>query len=149
VTASATKGFMRTVTLISLQIVKVAAIIQIILGTLFWIGYAYTLVPVHVIIGCALVLALVTLSALAIVAHVNRGLAAFELVWGLALAGFGVQQVSILIGPLHWIIRVIHLLMAIAAVKLGEALAKAILASLPERVPSAEREPEIGPRRAS
>jgi hypothetical protein len=140
---------MRTATLINLQVLKVAGILQITLGTLFWIGYAYTLIPVHIVIGSVLVLALVTIGVLAIVARVRRGLAAFELAWGLALAAFGVQQASILIGPLHWIIRVVHLVMAIAAMQLGAIVGQAILAAMPATAPTVGREREAGARQAS
>jgi len=140
---------MRTATRISLQVLKVAGVLQITLGTLFWIGYAYTLIPVHIVIGSILVLALMTIGVLAIAARVRRGLAAFELVWGLALAAFGVQQAAILIGPLHWIIRVVHLLMAVVAMQLGSVVAQALLAAVPEFAPTTGREHDPGAHAAS
>lgn len=138
---------MRTATAISLRIIKVAAVVQLVLGILFWTGHAYPLIGLHIIIGSALVLALVTLGVLALVARVRPGFATFDLVWGLALAAFGVRQALILIGPMHWIIRVVHLLMAISAVRVGETLGQGILAAVPERV--AESEGQSAARRAS
>lgn len=79
-------------------IVRVAGVIQLTLGALFWTGHAYTYVPVHIVVGSVLVLALWLVAVLALVARVKRGLAVFELVWGLALVWFGVQQAGFLVG---------------------------------------------------
>lgn len=124
---------MRTTTTIANWIIRVTAIVQLTLGALFWTGHAYTYVPVHMVVGSALVLALWTVAVVALVARVRRGLAAFELVWGLALAGFGMRQAHYLIGPMHWIVRVVHLLMALSAMGIAGVLAKVVLATAPER----------------
>ena len=122
---------MRPTVLALSWILRLAAVIQLLLGILFWTGHAYTYVPVHLAVGSALVLALWAIAVLALVAGVKRRLAVFELFWGLALPAFGVMQAGILIGPMHWMIRVIHLLMAISAVKLGESLGNTLLAAAP------------------
>jgi len=114
---------------ITLKLVSLAAVVQLVLGILFWTGHGYTWIPVHIVIGSILVLGLWTLSVIALVARVRPGLAVFELTWGLALAAFGMTQATILIGPMHWIVRVIHLVMAISAVRLAEMLGKAVLAT--------------------
>jgi hypothetical protein len=36
-----------------------------------------------------------------------------------ALPAFGMIQASLLVGPMHWIIRVLHLLMGLAAMALA------------------------------
>lgn len=131
---------MRTTLKILLVILQVAVIAQLALGILFWTGHGLTYIPVHIAIGSVLVLVLWTVAVLALVMRVRRGLAAFELVWALALAMFGMQQATILVGPLHWIIRVVHLLMAIVAVRLAESLSKSIIGTLPERVGETDRE---------
>lgn len=107
-------------------IVRVAGVIQLTLGALFWTGHAYTYVPVHIVVGSVLVLALWLVAVLALVARVKRGLAVFELVWGLALVWFGVQQAGFLVGGMHWIVRVVHLLMALSAMGIAGALGKAL-----------------------
>src|ERR1041384_5860259 len=98
---------MRTTIEVLSWIIRVAAVVQLVLGILFWTGHAITYIPVHMIVGSALVLALWGVAALALKARVKRGLAFFELVWGLALASFGMVQAGILIGSLHWIVRVV------------------------------------------
>ena len=137
---------MRTTIAVLSWIIRVAAVVQLLLGILFWTGHAITYIPVHIVVGSALVVALWVIAVLALVARVKRGLAVFELVWGLALASFGMMQAGILIGSLHWIIRVVHLAMAVSAVKLGEGLANALLAASSQRA----GEPAVAPiRRAS
>jgi hypothetical protein len=132
---------MRTITTVSFWIIRITGIIQLILGILFWTGHAYTYVPAHMAIGSLLVLALWAIAVVALVAKVRRGLAAFELIWGLALAVFGARQAMFLIGPLHWIVRVVHLAMALSAMQMGGILAKAIFAALPAAARESRREP--------
>ena len=131
---------MRTTVIVLSWILRIAAVVQLALGILFWTGHAYTYVPVHLAVGSGLVLALWAIAVLALVTGVKRKLAVFELVWGLALPAFGVLQAGILVGPLHWIVRVIHLLMAISAVKLGEGLGNTLLATASAGVPTADVE---------
>jgi hypothetical protein len=120
---------MPTTIKVLLWIIRAAGVVQIVLGILFWTGHAYTYVPVHIVVGSLLVIALWAMAVLALVAGARRGLAVFELMWALALAVFGIQQATILVGSLHWIVRVVHLLMAISAMELGDMLAKAIRAT--------------------
>jgi hypothetical protein len=123
---------MRKTTVITLGIVRIAGIVQLILGTLFWTGRAYQYVPAHMAIGVLLVLSLWMLAVIALSARVRRGLAVFALVWGVALPLFGMKQATILAGPQHWIIRVVHLLMGIVALAVADRLAKAVLAASPQ-----------------
>jgi hypothetical protein len=121
---------MRLTTIIATWIVRVAGIMQIVLGALFWTGHYLQYVQLHISNGILVVLGLWTLAILALSARQRRGLALFALVWGLALPAFGMPQAKILIGPMHWIIRVIHLCMGVAALSIADRLSKAILAAL-------------------
>jgi hypothetical protein len=134
---------MRTTAGISLWIVRVSGTLQLVLGVLFWTGHAYAYVPVHIINGAIIVLTLWTVAVLALVARTRRGLAVFGLLWGLALPAFGIHQAAVLVGPLHWIVRVLHLLMGLAAMGVAGTLGQAILAAVPGRAPASggEREP--------
>src|SRR6476620_7102047 len=133
---------MRATAAISLWIVRVAGTLQLVLGALFWTGHAYSFLPLHIISGIVIVLTLWTVAVLALVARTRRGLALFGLVWGLALPAFGMQQASILAGSMHWIIRVLHLLMGLAAMALAGLLGQMILAAVPRHVHESAREPE-------
>jgi hypothetical protein len=120
---------MRTATLVTLWIVRLAGITQIVLGLLFWSGRAIHLIPLHMSIGFLVVLGLWTIAVLALVARTRRGLAVFALVWGIALPALGIPQAAILVGPWHWIVRVVHLAMGLAALAVADRLATGILRS--------------------
>jgi hypothetical protein len=122
---------MRKTTVITLGIVRVAGIAQLILGTLFWTGRASRFIPAHMAIGFLLVLGLWTLAVIALSTRRRRGLAAFALLWGAALPLFGMTHPAMLVGPQHWIIRVVHLLMGVVALALADRLARASLAASP------------------
>lgn len=124
---------MRTTAGISLWIVRVAGTIQLVLGILFWTGHAYAYLPLHIINGVVIVLTLWTVAALALVARTRPGLAVFGLAWGLALPAFGLRQATVLVGSMHWIVRVIHLLMGLAAMAIAGTLGQTILAAVPAR----------------
>jgi hypothetical protein len=51
------------------------------------------------------------------------GLAAFAIAWGLLVAGVGMTQQGLLPGDLHWIVRVMHLVIGLAAMPIAERLA--------------------------
>ena len=118
---------MRLTTLVAMWIVRLAGLTQIVIGLLIWSGRALTLIPMHMGIGFLVVLGLWTIAILALVAKTRSGLAIFALPWGVALPAFGMQQANILPGPSHWIIRLVHLTMALAALWIADALAKAVL----------------------
>lgn len=54
------------------------------------------------------------------------GLILLTVVWGLVLPVFGMTQTRILPGSGHWVIRVLHLLVGLGALRLAEALATRI-----------------------
>jgi hypothetical protein len=60
-----------------------------------------------------------------------------------ALPAFGMIQASLLVGPMHWIIRVLHLLMGLAAMAVAGMLGQAILAAVPGRVRGSARKPGV------
>ncbi len=128
---------MRIATLVTMWIVRVAGIVKIVLGLLFWTGRARGYIPLHMSVGFVVVLGLWTLSLHALVARTGAGLALFGILWGLALPALGMTQAAILVGPWHWIIRVIHLLMGLTALGLADRLATRVLNS---RAPSGRLE---------
>lgn len=119
---------MRTLTLVLVWIVRVAGIVQILLGLSIWIGFGMRYLPVHIQIGFLVVAGLWGLAVLALIVRGRPAQAGFALVWGLALPAFGMAQPEILVGPYHWIIRVLHLLMGLIALGTADALAKHVLA---------------------
>jgi hypothetical protein len=99
------------------------AVVLVVLGILFWTGNALTLIPLHMLLGLLFVLGLWIMAVLGLKAGVPRGLVVVAIVWGLVVVWFGLNQDSLVPGDLHWLIRVLHLLVGVAAVGLAEALA--------------------------
>ena len=112
----------RTVS-IARGVVRLCAVIQIVLGVLFWTDTATGLVPLHMLVGFVLVLALATLVVAGARAGVDRRLVAIAAVWVVLVPVFGLSQDSLLVGSAHWVVEVLHLLVGLAAVGQAEALA--------------------------
>ena len=120
---------MRTTTTVAQMIVRLFGLILLILGALFWSGHALQLVNTHMLIGVLFVLALWTLSGIAAAAHQSGGLVALGFVWGIVVLALGMTQQTLMPGSAHWVIRVLHLLVGLAAMGIGENLAKRIKSS--------------------
>lgn len=128
---------MRTATSVLQWIVRLAGITLIVLGILFWLGRALSLLPVHMAVGLVLVLAMLALAGIAARAGVRPGLIALTVVWALVLPVFGVTQTRILPGSAHWVVRVLHLIVGLGALRLAEVVATGVSA----RAGRAEAEP--------
>jgi hypothetical protein len=128
---------MRTAINVARMLVRLDGIVMIILGTLFWTGNALALIPLHMLLGFLLVLALWTLALLAARSGVHPGLVAVAIVWGFVVPILGMNQDALLPGPAHWVIQVLHLLVGLAAIGLGEMLGRRALAERLVRRPAA------------
>jgi len=113
---------MKTATTVAQMLVRGSGVILIVLGVLFWTGNALPLIPVHMLLGLLLVLALWTLALLGARAGVNRGLIILAALWGIVVLILGLRQDSLLVGDAHWIIRVLHLLVGLVAIGLAESI---------------------------
>jgi hypothetical protein len=120
---------MRTATLIITWIVRIAGIVQIVLGLLIWAGPGLRFLPIHIPIGFLIVICLWILAILALIRRGQPAMVGFAFVWGLALPAFGMAQAAILVGRWHWIIRVTHLLMGVIALAAADRLSRHVLAS--------------------
>jgi hypothetical protein len=112
----------RTVT-IARGLVRLTAVVQIVLGVLFWTGNATGLIPLHQLSGIILVLALETIVVAAARVGVDRRLVLLAGVWGVLVVILGLSQDSLLTGSAHWVIEVLHLLVGLVAIGQAEALA--------------------------
>jgi hypothetical protein len=104
--------------------VRVLGSALIILGLLFWTGNALALIPVHILLGILLVLSLWTLAVLAARNGEQPALVALAIAWGLIVPILGLSQDQLLIGPAHWVVKVLHLLVGLGAIALAEVLAR-------------------------
>jgi hypothetical protein len=115
---------MQTATTTTRWIVRLAGLTQIILGVTFWTGHALSLIPVHMIVGMVVVLGLWTLAGLAGRVSAPRGLVVLAVALGIVVPVFGIVHAGILPGSFHWVIRIVHLLLGLGALRLAELLAE-------------------------
>jgi hypothetical protein len=108
------------------MLVRVFGLILIVLGILFWTGNAMSLVNVHMLIGVLFVLMLWLLAGLAGAAHQSFGMVALGIVCGIVVLALGMVQRGLMVGSEHWVIRVLHLLVGLAGMGIGEQLATRI-----------------------
>ena len=104
-------------------LIRVCAVVQITLGGLFWTGNAFTLLQVHMLTGIVLVLGLWAQAAIAARSGLGWRFPAGAFVLGLIVVALGMTQDSLLTGDLHWLIKVLHLLVGLGAVGMAETLA--------------------------
>lgn len=110
-------------------LIRGTGLLQILLGLLFWFGYARTLISIHMLIGLVLVLSLWVLAVLAARSGVSLGFVALAIVWGVIVVLLGVTQTQLLPGAFHWVIQLVHLAVGLAAMGMGEWLATMSLSS--------------------
>jgi uncharacterized membrane protein HdeD (DUF308 family) len=83
------------------MLVRVAGLILIVLGVLFWTDHALTLVPVPMLVGFVLVFSLWALAVLAARAGVHPSLVALAIIWGFIVPVLGLTQERLLPGDAH------------------------------------------------
>jgi hypothetical protein len=135
---------MRTSLTVARMVARVLGSILIILGLVFWTGNALVLVPVHMLLGVVLVLALWTLAGLAVRTGEQAGLVILAIAWGFIVPLLGLSQDQLLPGPAHWLIKLLHLLVGLSAIGLAEVLARRGLARVPGTPPRRAAQPAWG-----
>jgi hypothetical protein len=128
---------MRTLIKTLLMLARILVTAQIILGLLIWWG-RISLTQIHITLGSLYVLDLWVLGVIALFALSARGLSLLTLLMGGVIMWLGVAQANLLVGPAHWAVRVVHLLLGISAMGLVEPLTKALLAHYSARAESGE-----------
>ena len=107
---------------ILLVFMRAAMAVQVVVGIGFWTGHWANLVNVHMAIGSLFVIALWVIAGIAGANGRPGRLVTFGFVWGVIVLALGMTQQGILIGSLHWVIRVLHLAVGIAAMPIAERL---------------------------
>ena len=104
-------------------IVRYGGLLTLVLGMLLWTGTMDGLKNIHMLFGILVVLAL-WLLAIAFMRATKGGVAlvaaAFAL--GVAQALLGMTQEQILPTTGHWVIQIVHLLLGIGVIGLGEMM---------------------------
>jgi hypothetical protein len=105
------------------MLMRVGAGVQVVVGLGLWSGRWYSLVDMHRTVGVIYVILLWVLAILALVQRRSVKVALFAIVWGFVIAMLGFAQQRFLIGDLHWVVRVLHLIIGLAAMPIAERLA--------------------------
>ena len=114
---------------ITIMVMRLCVLVVLILGIFFWIKgtdvAGDSLVTLHMGLGILVALLLVILGfVIAIVKGRNIGLTIGAFVIAICMVTLGLSQRSILpTSPLHWIIQVVHLLLGLLAIGMGEMIA--------------------------
>ncbi len=115
-------GGITLVVRIALNVLRGGVLIELALGILFWTGNADSLQIVHIVIGILVVLSLWTLGIAQGLQGGSFGLALATFFVGFLLALVGLFQKGWLVGSNHWVIQVIHLVLGLSAIGLGEII---------------------------
>jgi len=108
------------------MVLRFAVVVNLVLGILFWTSTIDNpgVTLLHIILGLLAVISLFTIGIVQGMRGGSFGLALATFVVGFALAFVGLFQKNWLPEPNanHWIIQVIHLLLGLAAIGLGEMI---------------------------
>lgn len=118
-----------TTTVLQMWVRGIGAI-MIVLGVLLWTGNFDRIQGVHILLGITLVLALWGLAALGAMTGVAPGLVALAFVWGLIMPILGLTQTQILPTSGHVVVQIVHLLVGMGAIGLGDTLGRRVKSNL-------------------
>jgi hypothetical protein len=114
-----------SVSRILLVFMRAAAAVQVVLGIGFWSGRWDGLVNVHMAIGALFVISLWIIAGISSARGGPGRLVGLAFVWGVVVLALGMTQRSMLVGDLHWIVRVVHLVVSLASLPIAERLVAA------------------------
>lgn len=97
-----------------------SGLIALVLGLLFWSGNALHLISMHMLLG---IVAVVALWVIGFAQALGKGgswpLAIIAFVIGLLTIFLGLHQMTLMVGPNHWIIEVVHLILGLLTIGFG------------------------------
>jgi hypothetical protein len=101
-------------------VLSFAGLLALILGLLVWTNRGLNLIQMHMLLG---LLAVGALWVIGIGQAVSRGgswvIAANALVIGAAMIVIGLNQSALMLGPFHWVIQLIHLVLGLLVIGMG------------------------------
>lgn len=119
---------MKALTTLLLVVVRIGGLLALLLGVGYVAGYAPPL-QLHMTLGAVVVLALWGLAVAAL--RSAAALAVVAIAWGLAVPALGMAQLGPPLAGIPWLAQVLHVIAALGAMGLAEALAKRRRAPLP------------------
>lgn len=99
---------------------RITMLIQLVVGIILWTGHGANLTQFHMGVGSLFTLAYLGLVVVAARSGVGVGPLLAATLLGFIIPTFGMMQTGLLVGPMHWIIRVTHLLIAMAAMGVAD-----------------------------
>jgi hypothetical protein len=102
-------------------ILRITGSVALVLGLLIW-TFQLDIVSLHMLFGLLVALALLVVSMLSVLTRPMRVLGIIGIVYSFIVPLLGLNQETLLVGNLHWIIQVIHLLIGVGALALGGVL---------------------------
>ena len=100
-------------------ILRLAGSVALVLGLLIWAFQFDNITNIHMLFGLVVTLALLVISVLAAFTRGLQLLGIIGIVYAFLLPLLGVNQETLLIGNLHWLIQVIHMLVGVGALALA------------------------------
>ena len=103
-------------------ILRLVAIVALAFGIWLWTGHGFSTLRIHVMLGFVATAALLMIGVAALFRAVLP-LGAIAILWALALPIVGFGQMNWLVGPHHWTVEVVHLVIGLGSIGLGEVTA--------------------------
>lgn len=100
--------------------------VALLLGLAHWTGNLHSMLNLHMALGAISVLALWLLAVISLRRKVAPRRALLAGAWGLATLALGPAQTAILVGDLHWLVQVAHLILGLGTVALAAMLARLV-----------------------
>ena len=111
------------------MILRVSWLLAFVMGIVFWTGNLDTTGAhtIHEVFGILVAVSLLWLAGENVRQHGNIVLTVLGFVDAIALYLIGVDQANMLTGNGHWLIQVVHVLLAVGAIGLGEVIAARLM----------------------
>ena len=116
--------FMNRLVVVLEWLLRVAGLVALVLGIALWTGHGYEYLKLHMWLGFIVTFDLLLLAIAAMLARVPPVLPLVSILWAAALPVLGIAQMRIVPGSNHWLVQVIHLILGLGAIGLGESLSK-------------------------
>jgi hypothetical protein len=101
-------------------VLSLAGLLALILGLLFWAGTAMHLISMHMLLGLLAVGALFVIGiGQAFSKNGSWIIAACSLLVGAIMLVLGMIQSTLMVGELHWIMQVSHLVLGLLTIGMG------------------------------
>lgn len=91
--------------------------VELTLGMVIWFVHVNS-VNLHIALGLAITLILLVFSVLALTTSGMRRLGVIGILYTCILPGLGLTQYTLLVGNLHWLVQVFHMLIGVGSVGL-------------------------------